>query len=149
MPKPSPNTPAARPPVDATIQRRLSVALSTFNMLPDDGRVRTSTVAALLGISLSTLWRRIQDERLPAPRRDGGLCTFRAGDIRAVLARATPGGQSTEAMRQLGERSVAKRAATAVQGGNYAGHAPTAAVAREHGPAVVPALVSRPARSRR
>jgi predicted DNA-binding transcriptional regulator AlpA len=100
-------------------QGRLAAALTNFNLLPDDGRVRTSTAAALFGISLPTLWRRVKAKQLPQPRRDGGLSTFRAGDIRAALNDGpTSLGLQTERMTALGSASAAKRRAKTTRGAN-------------------------------
>ncbi|MCZ8133419.1 MAG: helix-turn-helix domain-containing protein [Rhodobacteraceae bacterium] len=42
-------------------------------------------VAALLGCSVCTIWRRAADGKIPAPVKLGGLTRWRASDIEALI----------------------------------------------------------------
>jgi excisionase family DNA binding protein len=60
--------------------------LAAFDALPDEARVSIKTVAALFGVSNSTVWRRIRAGELPAPKRFGARTTrWRVGDLRQVM----------------------------------------------------------------
>ena len=54
-----------------------------FDRAPDAARYRQTTVLMLLGISRSTLWRRIRSGQFPAGNQDAGVLTWTAGQIRA------------------------------------------------------------------
>lgn len=57
-----------------------------FAYLPDDARVRQAVVEVLLGISAPTVWRWAKTGKIPTPRRDGHVVSWRAGDIRQLLS---------------------------------------------------------------
>lgn len=70
-------------PSGASIPR----ALSNFDALPDSAFVNVATVAALLGCSTNTVWRRAKAGTLPAPVKISEMSTrWRVGAIRAHLA---------------------------------------------------------------
>ena len=56
-----------------------------FDRAPDAARYRQSTVLMLLGISRSTLWRRINAGQFPRGNLEAGVLTWTAGQIRAYL----------------------------------------------------------------
>lgn len=62
-----------------------SAALKNFDSLPDEARVRLPVVKALFGYSAPTLYRRVQAGQLPAPRKDGAISFWLAGELRAKL----------------------------------------------------------------
>ena len=61
-------------------------AVQKFESLPDSARVRVSTGAALMDISLPTLYRLVKNGKLPRPIKIGGTSGFNVGELRAVLA---------------------------------------------------------------
>lgn len=61
-------------------------ALRNFDLLPDSALVRQPTVEALLGISSSTLWRRVRDGSLKPIKPSQRVTAFRVGDIRSYMA---------------------------------------------------------------
>jgi predicted DNA-binding transcriptional regulator AlpA len=52
----------------------------------DIARVRIQTVAELLACSESTVRRRIRSGAIPQPLNEGGVLTWRVGDLRRALA---------------------------------------------------------------
>lgn len=69
-------------------RRRADRALATassFTSLPDTARVRQPAIEVLLGWSQTTVWRRVKDGTLPAPRLDGRIASWSAGEVRALL----------------------------------------------------------------
>lgn len=65
--------------------RLLTHPLANFDHAPDDARVRLPVVAALFGYSPATVWRRVKAGSLPAPRKDGRITFWLAGELRAAL----------------------------------------------------------------
>lgn len=63
------------------------LAIENFDRLPDSGRVRGQVVAVLEGCHLNTVWRMVQDGRLPAPVKDGNITTWSVGELRQYRAR--------------------------------------------------------------
>lgn len=60
-------------------------------ILRGGGLLRPRHLAALLGLSPSTLWAMVRDGRLPAPARFGTRCTvWPAASVRDVLAALEP-----------------------------------------------------------
>ena len=82
-----PRTPSERR-ADWSRQRRgrAVAAAAEFSSYPDEGRVRQPVIEVLCQISSATVWRWVQQGKLPQPRRDGRITTWRVGDIRRVLA---------------------------------------------------------------
>lgn len=65
----------------------LPASLSGFDSMPDSAFVNVGTVAALLGCSANTVWRRAKAGTLPAPIKTGQQSTrWKVGAIRAHLA---------------------------------------------------------------
>lgn len=61
--------------------------LKNFKDLPDEANVRISVVAALLGCSEVTVWRKTRDGKLPRPRRlSNKLTTWNVGELRKTMA---------------------------------------------------------------
>ena len=96
------NTPATRgrprrttPDLRTTAQRRADAkasrlakalaALSLFPQMPDEARVRQPLVEAALGWSNTTVWRRVKSKDFPAPRLDGRIASWSAGEVRTAL----------------------------------------------------------------
>jgi predicted DNA-binding transcriptional regulator AlpA len=61
-------------------------ALKNFDSLPDSANVRVSVVAALVGYSQATVWRKARAGKVPAPRRISDRVTvWNVGELRASL----------------------------------------------------------------
>ncbi|AMM13342.1 hypothetical protein AX768_03670 [Burkholderia sp. PAMC 28687] len=60
-------------------------ALRGFDDLPDVARVRISVVAALLSVGTRTVHRRVDVGEIPQPIKQGGVLTWRVGDLRSAL----------------------------------------------------------------
>ncbi|QIN60909.1 hypothetical protein SBC1_08880 [Caballeronia sp. SBC1] len=54
-----------------------------FDRLPDAAHVDVGVVAAIYGISVATVKRRVKDGKLPAPHEICGMKRFKVGDLRA------------------------------------------------------------------
>lgn len=67
-------------------QSKASDGLALLVVAPDTAHVRRHTVLASLGISETTLWRRIRENKFPAPKFDGRLAFWTAAQVRAALA---------------------------------------------------------------
>lgn len=61
-------------------------ALALFPKMPDEARVRQPLVEAAMGWSSTTVWRRVKSNDFPAPRLDGRIASWAAGEVRAALA---------------------------------------------------------------
>lgn len=62
-------------------------ALQNFAALPNEANVDVKVVAALLGLSISSIWRRARNGTLPAAVKVGPNATrWRVGDLRSHLA---------------------------------------------------------------
>lgn len=59
--------------------------LKNFDDFPDATRVRLPVVRLLYGASSATIWRRVRDGKIPAPRKDGSITYWLAGEVRAAL----------------------------------------------------------------
>lgn len=68
--------------------KQQALALANFEHSPDDARVRLPVVAALFGYSAATVWRRVKAGGLPAPRKDGRITYWTAGELRDALRKA-------------------------------------------------------------
>jgi predicted DNA-binding transcriptional regulator AlpA len=65
----------------------ISDALRDFDSLPDSANVRQPVVEALFACSSATIWRRVKDGRLPAPRKLSDRVTaWNVGELRRALA---------------------------------------------------------------
>ena len=63
-------------------------ALKNFEFLPDSAHVRLPVVAALYACSPATVWRRLKDGGIPAPKKLSDRVTaWNVGQLRADLAR--------------------------------------------------------------
>ncbi|MDP9153942.1 MAG: helix-turn-helix domain-containing protein [Pseudomonadota bacterium] len=60
-------------------------ALRGFDDLPDVARVRIPVVAALLSVGTRTVHRRVDAGEIPQPIKQGGVLTWRVGDLRSAL----------------------------------------------------------------
>ena len=79
------NTTAA--PKLRTAAARIPPALANFDALPDSALIDVATVAALLGCSRNTVWRKARAGELASPIKTGPNSTrWRVGSIRAHLA---------------------------------------------------------------
>lgn len=67
----------------------VSAALRNFNELPDAANVRLPVVEALFACSGSTIWRRVKNNSLPAPRKLSARVTaWNVGELRRALGEA-------------------------------------------------------------
>lgn len=67
-------------------------ALMQFDVLPDAAYVRQPVVESLFACSSATIWRRVQDGRLPKPRKFSERVTaWNVGELRQVLSTAVTG----------------------------------------------------------
>ena len=63
-------------------------ALRNFDSLPDSANVRQPVVEALWGCSSATVWRRVKDGRLPAPKKlSDRITAWNVGALRRALAK--------------------------------------------------------------
>ena len=73
-------------PTTRTRATHLPDALIHFDSLPDSAHVRQPVVEALFGCSPATVWRRVADGRLPAPRKLSDRVTaWNVGELRRKL----------------------------------------------------------------
>lgn len=64
----------------------LPESLRQFDALPDSAHVRQPVVEALYGCSRSTLWRRVRDGAMPAPRKlSKRISAWNVGELRRSL----------------------------------------------------------------
>jgi predicted DNA-binding transcriptional regulator AlpA len=62
-------------------------ALRNFDFLPDAANVRQPIVEALYACSSATVWRRVKDGTIPAPRKLSARVTcWNVGALRRALA---------------------------------------------------------------
>ena len=91
--KPTKTTPATKAIARAipktethTAATAVDSTLINFDAMPPTARVRVPTVAAVLGVSVPTVWRYAANGTLPKPAKLGGATTWGVGQIRQVLA---------------------------------------------------------------
>lgn len=70
----------------ATKAREVPFAAQNLSKLPDDARIDVKSVAAILGIGVSTAWNWVARGLLPQPTRLGRTTRWRAGSIREIAA---------------------------------------------------------------
>ncbi|SLN72073.1 Helix-turn-helix domain protein [Roseivivax jejudonensis] len=56
--------------------------------IPADPLLRDKEAAAMLGASVSTFWRRVQDGVIPRPIKIGGMSRWKCSEIQAVIDNA-------------------------------------------------------------
>jgi predicted DNA-binding transcriptional regulator AlpA len=87
----SPNTQlasqyAAKPANDRS-KASLSNKLPNFDTLPDSGFVRLPCLRLLFACSNATIWRWVQDAKIPAPKKLGPRVTaWNVGELRQVIS---------------------------------------------------------------
>lgn len=87
----------------------IQAALQHFDRLPDSAGARVPVVAALLSVSIPTVWRWSRDGLLPAPTKRGGVTLWNVGALRqALAAKAAPVSSRTAGATAA---AAAKRAA--------------------------------------
>lgn len=59
--------------------------LTNFDELPNSAHVRQPAVQALYACSHSTLWRWVNEGRIPSPRKLGRTTIWNVGELRASL----------------------------------------------------------------
>lgn len=65
---------------------RIPEALENFDRLPDSAFVREPVVAALYACSSATVWRRVRDGGIPAPKKLSARVTaWNVGELRKAL----------------------------------------------------------------
>lgn len=65
----------------------IPAALRNFDSLPDSANVRQPIVMALFCCSAATIWRRVKDHTLPAPRKLGPrISAWQVGELRRALS---------------------------------------------------------------
>ena len=86
-------TPATKTTAFATPRSDIHSAVSAvdpsilrFDAMPAMARLRVPTVAAVLGVSVPTVWRYAANGTLPKPAKLCGATTWGVGQIRQVLA---------------------------------------------------------------
>lgn len=61
--------------------------LSNFDQLPDSAHVRQPVVEALYACSSATLWRRVKEGQIPAPKKLGArISAWNVGELRNDLS---------------------------------------------------------------
>jgi hypothetical protein len=68
--------------MSATPNAGVDSTLLNFDLLPDSAYVPVDALAALLGVSIATIRRRIADGKIPAPQGVLGLHRYNVGMIR-------------------------------------------------------------------
>ncbi|MBM2294057.1 DNA-binding protein [Sulfitobacter pseudonitzschiae] len=66
-------------------------------MHPTDPLIRDREAAAMIGASVSTFWRRVQEGIISRPIKIGGLSRWRKSEIEAVIAKAEANREQTAA----------------------------------------------------
>lgn len=66
--------------------KEVPFAAQNFTLLPDDARIDVKSVAAVLGIGVSTVWNWVARGLLPAPSRLGRTTRWAVGSIRKIAA---------------------------------------------------------------
>ncbi len=67
--------------------------LANFDQLPDSAHVRQPVVEALYACSSATLWRRVKEGKIPAPKKlSARISAWNVGELRSDLA--TLGGRN-------------------------------------------------------
>ncbi len=62
-------------------------SLTQFDSLPDSAHVQARIVAAVVGVSESTVWRMVKRGKLPAPKKVSDRATrWNVGELRHALA---------------------------------------------------------------
>ncbi|WP_244430388.1 helix-turn-helix transcriptional regulator [Roseivivax halodurans] len=56
--------------------------------VPTDPLLRDREAATILGASVSTFWRRVQDGTIPRPLKIGGMSRWKQSEIQAVIETA-------------------------------------------------------------
>ncbi len=57
-------------------------------MTINDPLIRDKEAAAMIGASVSTFWRHVQNGTFPRPIKIGGMSRWRASEIEAVISTA-------------------------------------------------------------
>lgn len=70
----------------ATKVREVPFAAQNLSKLPDDARIDVKSVAAVLGIGVSTAWSWVARGIIPPPSRLGRTTRWNAGSIRKIAA---------------------------------------------------------------
>ena len=81
---------------------------SALDKLPDSAGARVPVVAALFSVSIPTVWRWTRDQRLPAPKRHGGVTLWNVGLLRKFMA-------ESKAKANDGARTASATAAAAAK----------------------------------
>jgi predicted DNA-binding transcriptional regulator AlpA len=77
----------AQAPMRQAGGRALPDSLANFDLLPDSANVRQPVVEALYGCSSATIWRRVKDGSIPAPRKlSPRVTSWNVGALRRALA---------------------------------------------------------------
>lgn len=72
--------------VDATAQS-VPESLKQFDSLPDSAHVQLRTVAGVVGVSESTVWRMVKRGSLPTPKKVSERATrWNVGELRRAMA---------------------------------------------------------------
>lgn len=71
--------------IESQYKRPIPEALKHFNSYPDSAMIRPQVAKDLLGVSISTLWRLIRNNKLKAHRLTERTTAISAGDLRAFI----------------------------------------------------------------
>jgi predicted DNA-binding transcriptional regulator AlpA len=66
-------------------KKSISASLENFDLLPDSAYVRQPVVEGLFACSGPTIWRRVKNGSIPAPKKlSAGVTGWNVGTLRAV-----------------------------------------------------------------
>lgn len=71
--------------------------MQKYQNIPSEGFIRVGTLAAILGVSVVTVWRWSSDSRLPKPiKLSTRVTAWRVEDVRAWIQARSEADSSTE-----------------------------------------------------
>ena len=73
--------------VNRPVKTRRSDQLPDFDTLPDSGFVRLPSLEKIFACSRATIWRRVKEAKLPAPKKLGPrMVAWNVGEIRCAIS---------------------------------------------------------------
>ena len=74
-------------PSPASTSAAMPASLQNFDKLPDSAHVRLPCVCALYGYSPATVWRKVKEKKMPAPKKPSErIRGWQVGELRTDLA---------------------------------------------------------------